>query len=66
MTDFFEGTKAQGWQQVPFDSIYAYDQFWFVQPVKEGNTFAIWNLKSGTVLELKDGQSCHDLINMEV
>jgi hypothetical protein len=62
MTDFLAGTPAQGWEQLSFDDPSAYDQFWFVQPVPGAGTYTLSNLKSGTVLELSNGQSCCGLI----
>jgi len=51
------GTPVQGWQQLSFDNVSAFDQFWFIQPVVGASTFTLYNLKSGTVLELSNGSS---------
>jgi len=57
--DSTNGTPAQGWEQHPFDHPFAYDQFWFVQPVPGAGTYTLSNLKSGTVLELSNGNSAN-------
>jgi len=54
------GTHVQGWQLVSFDNTYAFDQFWFIQPVPgTNNTYTLYNIKAGTVLELSNGNSAN-------
>jgi len=54
------GTHVQGWQMLSFDSVYAFDQYWFIQPVPGSHdTYTLYNLKAGTVLELSNGNSAN-------
>jgi hypothetical protein len=59
--DVLAGTKTQGWQQLPFDSPFTYDQFWYILPVPGvASTYVLYNLKSGTVMDLAQGQLLYD------
>lgn len=57
MTDPAIGTGVHGFQQYPAHHEHAYNQLWFIQPVPGADTYAIYNLRSGMVLELSGGQS---------
>jgi len=51
------GTQVQGWHQHPFDHGDAYNQLWYIQPIPGAGSYTLYNLKSGTVLDLSDGGS---------
>jgi hypothetical protein len=58
----FVGTGVVGWHQHSSDDLAAYNQFWFIIPTTDGQYNVVFNLATGTVLEIMNGLSCRDLI----
>jgi hypothetical protein len=52
------GTPVQGWITLDKGNEWLYDQLWLVMPLNDdqGVGYTIWNLRSGTYLELSNGQ----------
>jgi hypothetical protein len=57
VADFFQGTIVQGYEGLPWNDDFAWDQLWSIQD-KGLNAYTITNLRSGKLLEFKDGQPC--------
>lgn len=57
MPPFSAGTRIQGWQVLPHDSAYLWDQYWFIEHVPGQQYYVITNIKSGTVVDLQGGTS---------
>jgi len=53
------GNKVQGWHGLPADNAWQYDQLWLIQSLDDaqGGGYTIWNLRSGTYLELSNGSN---------
>jgi hypothetical protein len=50
------GTQIQGYTGQDSDGVYAYDQFWFIAQIPNSTTYTIYNLRTGTVVDLANGQ----------
>ena len=53
---FPTGTRVQGWQQLPHDSTFLWDQYWFIEHVPGQTSYTITDIKSGTVVDLAGGK----------